>query len=181
MLRIFVLVTCMSIAWSTLVITTPLITDFPNNTIDYFYANFGEISYGKTLSFDLQVTNNSLCGPPTDLDHLQKPTYLVIKTNSIETCSYTKRALTAQAIGAKGIIIASTKADYAKGNVIESDDGNGKKVHITCLHITNESFEKLKKLNKIEIIAKFPVPQEVSTTVSLFISASKRSTYIFLR
>jgi predicted SpoU family rRNA methylase len=100
-----------------------------------------------------------LCGAPADLEHLQKPTYIVIRTNSIETCSYTKRALTAQAIGAKGIVIASSKADYAKGSVIESDDGNGKKVHITCLHITSKSFEQLQRLNKIEIIAKFPVPQ----------------------
>jgi hypothetical protein len=105
------------------------------------------------------VLDISLCGAPADLEHLQKPTYIVIRTNSIETCSYTKRALTAQAIGAKGIVIASSKADYAKGSVIESDDGNGKKVHITCLHITSKSFEQLQRLNKIEIIAKFPVPQ----------------------
>jgi hypothetical protein len=69
--------------------------------------------------------------------------------NNNEICSFTKRALAAQSIGAKGIIIASSSASYAKGNVIESDDGNGKKVHITCLFITNDSFNRLKKLNKI--------------------------------
>jgi hypothetical protein len=53
MLRITVLLACICLACSTLVITTPLVTDFPNNTIDYFYANFGEIPYGKTLSFDV--------------------------------------------------------------------------------------------------------------------------------
>jgi len=149
MLRIFVITTLLSLAISTLVITSPLVTDFPDNTIDYFYANFGEIPYGKTLSFDLIIFDVSLCGNIENLDHLQKPTYIAIKTNSIDVCSYTKRALNAQLIGAKGIIIASPKADYAKGNVIESDDGNGKKVHISCLHITNDSFEKLRKLRKI--------------------------------
>jgi hypothetical protein len=150
MLRIIVVLwCCLGTVWGTLVITTPLVTDFPDNTLDYFYANFGDIPYGKTLSFDLVILQDSLCSLPADLDHLQKPTYLVIKTNSLETCSYTKRALIAQSIGAKGLIVASPKADYAKGSVIESDDGNGKKVHITCLHITNESFEKLRKLPKI--------------------------------
>jgi hypothetical protein len=149
MLKFLVLLGYICTAWSTLVITTPLVTDFPNSTIDYFYANFGEIPYGKTMSFDVVVTNDSFCGTPADLELLQKPTYIVVKTNTHETCSFTKRALTAQAIGAKGIIIASPRAEYAKGNIIESDDGNGKKVHITCLHITNESFEKLRKLNKI--------------------------------
>lgn len=95
------------------------------------------------------VFDESFCGNPADLDHLQRPTYVVIKINGNEICSYTKRALAAQSIGAKGIIIASTGATYAKGNVIESDDGNGKKVHITCLFITIESYDKLKKLNKI--------------------------------
>lgn len=178
---IVLLMCCLGGAWGTLVITTPLVTDFPDNTVDYFYANFGEIPYGKTLSFDLLLLSDSLCTLPPTLDHLQRPTYLAIKTNSIETCSYTKRALIAQSVGAKGLIVASPKADYAKGTVIESDDGNGKKVHITCLHITNESFEKLRKLNSIEIIAKFPIPQEAKATVSIFISASKRSTYVFLR
>ena len=105
----------------------------------------------------------------------------MIKTSNIDTCSVTKRALSAQFLGAKGIIIASPTVDYAKGNVIESDDGNGKKVHITCLFITNESFDKLKKLSKIEIISNYPVPKQKVSTLSLFLSASKRNTYVFLR
>jgi len=149
MLRIFVSIGLLSLTLSTLVITSPLVTDFPNNTVDYFYANFGEIPYGKTLSFDVLLLNDSLCRTPENLEHLQKPTYIAIKTNSIEVCSYTKRTLIAQSVGAKGIIIASPKADYAKGSVLESDDGNGKKVHISCLHITNDSFEKLSKIGKI--------------------------------
>jgi hypothetical protein len=118
MIRIILLATCFALCCSTLVITTPLITDFANNTIDYYYANFGEVPYGKTLSFDIAVFDASLCGNPNDLDHLQKPTYIVINTNSNEPCSFTKRALVAQAIGAKGIVIASNKVNYQKGNVI---------------------------------------------------------------
>ena len=87
----------------------------------------------------------------------------------------------AQLIGAKGIIIAASSVDYANGDVIEADDGNGKKVHITCLFITTDSYHTLKKLGKVEIIAKYPVPQAKVSTVSLFLSAAKRSSYVFLR
>jgi hypothetical protein len=55
MLRIIALIICFTISQGTLVITTPLVTDFKNNTIDYYYANFGEIPYGKTMSFDVIV------------------------------------------------------------------------------------------------------------------------------
>jgi len=83
------------------------------------------------------------------LQHFSKPTYLVIKTTFLYSCAYTKRALTAQSLGAKGIVFATPSADYAQGNVIEADDGNGKKVHIAVLFITNDSFDKLKKLSAI--------------------------------
>ena len=87
----------------------------------------------------------------------------------------------AQLIGAKGIIIAASSVDYAKDNVLEADDGNGKKVHITCLFITTDSYHTLKKLGKVEIIAKYPLPQAKVSTVSLFLSAAKRSSYVFMR
>lgn len=67
MLRIIALLSCLSLCLCTLVITTPLVTDFPNNTIDYFYSNFGEIPYGKTQSFDLVVYDESFCGSPDTL------------------------------------------------------------------------------------------------------------------
>lgn len=140
---------CIICIRSTLIITNPIVTDFPNNELNYYYSNFGEIPYAKTLSFDINVSNDSLCDDPNKYEHLTKPTYIVIKTNLANTCSYTKRALVAQAIGAKGIIIASPSVSYVKGNVVEADDGNGKKVHITCLFITNESYDKLAKLSKI--------------------------------
>jgi hypothetical protein len=181
MIRFITLLVAVALARGSLIVTSPLVTDFPNNSIPYFYANFGEVSYGKTLSFDLQLMESGLCEKPEHYEKPKKPTFLVIRTNYHEACSLTKRAEVAQLIGAKGLIIATPTADYAQGNVIEADDGNGKKVHITCLFITTNSFETLQKLKKVEIIAKFPVPQAKVSTVTLFISAAKRNSYIFLR
>lgn len=54
MFRITVLLaTFITLTISTIVITSPLQTGFPDNEIDYIYGNFGEVPYGKTLSFDL--------------------------------------------------------------------------------------------------------------------------------
>jgi hypothetical protein len=66
MLRIIVLLATCSLIYGTLIITTPLVTDFKDNTIDYYYANFGEIPYGKTMSYDVVVLNSSLCTLPDD-------------------------------------------------------------------------------------------------------------------
>ena len=62
---------------------------------------------------------------------------MVVKTDVYYSCSLTKRALIAQANGAKGIVFASTSYDYAVGKVHHGDDGNGKRVHITSLMISN--------------------------------------------
>lgn len=64
MLRFIILIIAVWTALSTLVITDPLVTDFPNNTVPYFYANFGEVTYGKTLSFDIQIMESGLCDSP---------------------------------------------------------------------------------------------------------------------
>jgi len=66
MLRIIVLLATSLLIYGTLIITTPLVTDFKDNTIDYYYANFGEIPYGKTMSYDVVVFNSSLCTLPDD-------------------------------------------------------------------------------------------------------------------
>ncbi len=105
----------------------------------------------------------------------------MIKINHQETCSYTKRALNAQAKGASGVIIATQSYEYTAGSVFQGDDGNGKKVHITTLFISNPTFDKLKNLRSIEIIAKYPIPKESVSTLSIFISAAKRNSYVFLR
>jgi hypothetical protein len=81
MIRLIVLIAVVGLAHATLVITSPLVTDFPNNTIPYFYANFGEVAYGKTLSFDLTIADSGLCDPSNKNKQLKKPTYLVVRTN----------------------------------------------------------------------------------------------------
>jgi hypothetical protein len=122
------------------------------------YGNFGDIPYGKTISVDLFITDKALCDQE-DLEHFSQPIYVVIKTTLQQTCSYTKRALNAQAKGAKGIIIATQSYDYADGNVFLGDDGNGRKVHITAIFISTANYDRLKKLKSVEIIAKYPVPK----------------------
>ena len=65
--------------------------------------------------------------------------------------------------------------------MVEADDGNGKKVHITVLFISNDHYRNLKQLHKIEVSAKYEVPQEKQSKVTLFISSSKRSNLVLLR
>lgn len=64
MLRIIVLLAACSAVYATLIITTPLVTDFKDNSIDYFYANFGQIPYAKTMSYDVIVLDSTLCTLP---------------------------------------------------------------------------------------------------------------------
>jgi hypothetical protein len=64
---------------------------------------------------------------------LTKPSYLLIDS-TLGTCSYTKQAINAQYLGAKGIIFASEiVGEFDK--VVLADDGNGRKVHISTLFI----------------------------------------------
>ena len=46
----------------TIVITQPAETPFDNNTIQYWYTNFGVIHYNKPMSYEVYVTNSTLCG-----------------------------------------------------------------------------------------------------------------------
>lgn len=71
--NVILLIALLAAARGTIIITNPPNTEFANNTVTYFYANFGEVPYGKTLSFDLVVLKNSLCGN-SSLDKLIKPT-----------------------------------------------------------------------------------------------------------
>jgi hypothetical protein len=61
MIRFIAILTLLTLSRSSLIITSPLVTDFPDNSIPYFYANFGEVTYGKTLSFDVRIMENGLC------------------------------------------------------------------------------------------------------------------------
>lgn len=42
---------------STILITQPAVTGFPNNQINYWFANFGTIHYNKAMSFSIMATN----------------------------------------------------------------------------------------------------------------------------
>jgi hypothetical protein len=117
----------------TLLITSPAITSFPNSTIPYSYANFGFIPYGKTLSLLLQPYTKNLCSSLTEMDHLTEPTYLLVDASQ-GACSYTKMAINAQGLGAKGVVFVSEMVNYY-GKVVQVDDGNGRKVHISVLFI----------------------------------------------
>lgn len=55
--------------------------------------------------------------------------------------------------------MASASYDYVQGKVYQGDDGNGKRVHITTLMISNADFLRLKNLKNVEIIANYPVPK----------------------
>ena len=41
MIRFIAILTLLTLSRSSLIITSPLVTDFPDNSIPYFYANFG--------------------------------------------------------------------------------------------------------------------------------------------
>jgi len=47
--------------------------------------------------------------------------------------------------------------------------------------IRERDYENLKILKNVEIIANYPVPKEIKSTLSVFISSAKRSSYVFLR
>lgn len=106
---------------------------------------------------------------------------MVIRIGTSQTCSFTKRALKAQEKGAKGIMIATQSYEYTEGSVFQGDDGNGRKVHITAIFISNRVFNSLKELKNVEITANYPVPKQPVSTLSIFLSSAKRSSYIFLR
>lgn len=61
----------------------------------------------------------------------------MVKVSYLSDCTLTKRAIIAQANGAKGIIFASDNYNYVMGKVYHGDDGNGKRVHITSLMISS--------------------------------------------
>ena len=55
------LVLVMGGADSKIVISSPLVTPFPDNKIPYLYSNIGHLDYDKSQSYDLVISNASLC------------------------------------------------------------------------------------------------------------------------
>jgi hypothetical protein len=59
-------------------------------------------------------------------------------------------ALNAQSLGAKGVLIVSEIVNYF-GKMVPIDDGNGRKVHISVLMISNPTYLQLQVLKNINI------------------------------
>lgn len=118
----------------TVLITQPAITPYPNNELEYWFGNFGVIHYNKPMSFNLYLTNYSLCGQEEEenLKQFTVPTYIVVKDGG---CSYPKKALKAQSLGAAGVIFASEEVKYALNGVVIADDGTGVKVRVSILFV----------------------------------------------
>lgn len=90
------------------------------------------------------------------------------------SCSFTKRAVNAQIIGAKGIIMGSQYVDNFQHDVVAADDGNGRKVHITALFTNYSTYDKLTQYQNMKIIVNFPIVKAKISKIQLFLSASKR-------
>ncbi len=73
---------------------------------------------------------------------------------SLGTCSFTTEAINAQELGAKGIVFVSDIVNYYD-KIVQIDDGNGKKVHITVLFISKQSYRQLHSLNNVHIKVQF--------------------------
>ncbi len=139
---------------STILITQPALTGFTDNQISYWFANFGVVHYNKPMSLAIVVTNYSLCGETeeSNLPPFSVPTYIVVKEGG---CSFTTKSIQAQNKGAQGIMIGSREVEFADGNVVLSDDGNGRKVRITTLFIKPEDVDKLAALTNSKIKVNF--------------------------
>lgn len=92
---VVLLVLLLTMLDATVLITSPIVTLFPNNTLPYYYANFGEVPYGKSLRFNLVVPESSLCDNITGMKHLQTPSYVLVLDNFTVNCSQTHLALNA--------------------------------------------------------------------------------------
>lgn len=62
-----------------------------------------------------------------------------------------------------------------------SDDGTGRKVKISTLFITLEDLGKLANLTNVKIKVNYELPQRNYSSVDLFLSATGRENYVFLR
>ena len=100
-----------------------------------WYGNFGEIHYGKTDNYALRYVSESLCpNQKTELKHFKKPTYVLVRGN-LTQCSFPLKAMTAEKLGAKGIIFGTDEVKYFD-DVVLGDDGHGKNVHIPTLFVS---------------------------------------------
>lgn len=74
---LLLLLSLLPAAHSTILVTSPLVTPLPNNSIPYFYSNYGTIHYQKVQNYQLLLLNSSLCNLRTNLT-VQTPTLVVV-------------------------------------------------------------------------------------------------------
>lgn len=65
--------------------------------------------------------------------------------------------------------------------IVQVDDGNGRKVHITVLFINSQTYRKLHGIKNIHLKVSFEAHLTEKVNITYFLSASGRSNYIFLR
>ena len=65
--------------------------------------------------------------------------------------------------------------------IVQVDDGNGRKVHITVLFIDSQTYRKLHTLKNIHLKVSFETHLTEVANITYFLSASGRANYIFLR
>jgi len=65
--------------------------------------------------------------------------------------------------------------------VVLSDDGNGRKVRITVLFVKPEDVNQLSTLLNPKVKVNFELSQRNISNVDIFLSASGKQNYIFLR
>ena len=145
------------------------------------YTNFGLIHYNKPMSYELFVTQLTLCEEDVTekIQHFKKPTFIVVSDKG--SCSFPLKALKAEELGAQGIIFGSLETDYSIEGVVMADDGNGRKVRIPALFITPTDMQSLGELTAPKIKVNFPIKKSGKSQVTLFLTAGNRRNYIFLR
>jgi len=83
-------------------------------------------------------------------------------------------------MGAKGVVFVSDMVNYYN-KIVQVDDGNGRKVHITVLFVNTQTYRKLQSVSNIHIKVQFETHQSPKVNFTYFLSASGRTNYIFLR
>ncbi len=65
--------------------------------------------------------------------------------------------------------------------VVQVDDGNGRKVHITVLFISPNVYRQLTTVKNIHIKVQYEVYKTEKVNLTYFLTASGRTNYILLR
>lgn len=65
--------------------------------------------------------------------------------------------------------------------MVPIDDGNGRKIHISVLMVTNLTYLQLKLIKNIQIKVQYEVYKSQTVNMTYFLSATGRANYIFLR